>query len=1233
MSAVECGTLLGSMSRDPTRASAEIPDRLGPYAIVAPLAHGGMGTVFRAADTETGRAVAVKTVRLPHEGVLASMRREIRALARLRHPGIVRILAEGVHDGLPWYAMELVEGVTLRRFASDLGIGRAVAPSGPTPAGFGGPAALARGGTPVSEVAPLGKTLDVRPTLDIKHGPQTETARDNIERESFEPPGAAAGGALSRVLALIHRLCGPLGFLHGEGMVHCDLKPENVLVRPDQQPVLVDFGVMSRFGADDSREALEARRAILGTVAYMAPEQLRGELVDGRADLYSLGCILYELLTGRVPFTGRSPGEVVSAHLDELPLPPSVRVDGVVKELDELVLGLLAKEPAERIGYADDVAARLERMGVAPAGEPAERQSYLYRPRLVGRREELAQLRRKLARLDQGHGLAVALRGESGVGKTRLAMELARHASERGAQVLTGECFPTAGSSEATGPLHALRRPLQSIADLCRHGGERAADRLIGHRAPVLAAYQPAFLSLPWGSGQSAPGDIDGTDAGAAPEQSHLPPDAARDRLFRYLTETLGALAREAPVLLILDDVQWADELSLGFLDYVLRKRRLDKMPLMLLLSYRSDEAGEALLEVVERRQVEVVEVPRLDSGSVRAMVGSMLAIEAPPAGLVRYVEERSEGNPFFAAELLRGAVEEGLLARDASGRWRLTEPRSTDAPRLSALPLPSSLDELVGRRLRRLSPAALELAEAAAVLGREMDGELLEEVAEAPDSRRERSGGSDGFDEALVELIGRQVLIEGVANRLRFAHDRLRDLGYARVGEDRRRVLHAAAAQALARRGDLRHGGTAAALAHHFDRAGEPGRAREHYLTAAAAAAARNAHGEAEKLYRSCLALADVAGPSGARDAIAARLELAVDVLALRGRNREALEELERALVAARTFAARPEEGRCLLAIATVLRTVGPLTDARQNCEQALLVLQEVGDRRGEGAARATLGSVCWQQGSIEEACAAYEAAIAIHREVGDRRRLGETQSNLGSIYWELGRIDEALASYDSALDVLRRIGHRRFEGVTLSNLSCIHWARGELEDARRICEEALVINREVGDRRFESVTLVTLALICVDQGLPGNARALCEEAVAIHVEIGNRADEVWSLVVMAMIERRVRGDFTAARALLDRAEALDRELGSSMDTAFAQCERGHIALATGGDGQPFLDAARALNEAAHLGDASDLGKAIVRLELAVRAHERGERMVRGESVAALTPGLRRWYEEGGTC
>jgi protein kinase-like protein/AAA ATPase-like protein len=436
-----------------------------------------MGVVYRAEHLKTGAPAAIKTVHLPHEDWLHGIRREIHALSRLRHPGVVRILDQGLWEGWPWYAMELLEGVALRQLV-----------------------------------------------------------------------GARPPAPLRTVLTLVRRICAPLGFLHGEGIVHRDLKPDNVLLvgsrasgvgsrvrqnaayptpdtrfpTPDFWPVLVDFGLAAQFAGKVSREAIETGGASSGTVAYMAPEQIQGELVDARADLYSLGCMLYELVTGRRPFVGGNVPAIVQAHLHSAPDPPSELVDSVPEELDALILRLLAKRPKDRPGHAGDVAAALAALGaedgLAAAG-PRPR-TYLYRPGFTGRDEPMRELAEHLSRLEQGKGGLALVGGESGVGKTRLAMELARQAARRKLRVLVGESVTVSltgeeGAGVRGAALQALRPVLQAIADRCRDRGLDETERGIG--------------SGPAGGGAARRAEAPGAGVGAAARRPERPaPSCAR---------------------------------------------------------------------------------------------------------------------------------------------------------------------------------------------------------------------------------------------------------------------------------------------------------------------------------------------------------------------------------------------------------------------------------------------------------------------------------------------------------------------------------------------------------------------------------------------------------------------------------------------------------------------------------------------------------------------------------
>ncbi|MFN7974829.1 MAG: serine/threonine-protein kinase [Acidobacteriota bacterium] len=297
---------------------------IGPYRIVRALGKGGMGVVYEAEDAG-GARVALKTLHLPSMEMAGTIRREIQSLARLSHPGIVRIVDHGDHEGLPWYAMELFRGATLREYMRGA---RATLSTSPR---SGGDATQGQ----VTRIAASPTVPDAM--LDA------ETARygrgAGSEPPHLDPAAAGRERPIGEILTIVARLCAPLAYLHGAGIVHRDLKPENVVLKDGAAPVLVDFGLASPWSGDVARDTLDTTGGVAGTASYMSPEQWRGEIVDARTDLYALGCILHELLTGAPPFVAASAPEMLALHLHAPPAPASRVASGVVPELDALVLG------------------------------------------------------------------------------------------------------------------------------------------------------------------------------------------------------------------------------------------------------------------------------------------------------------------------------------------------------------------------------------------------------------------------------------------------------------------------------------------------------------------------------------------------------------------------------------------------------------------------------------------------------------------------------------------------------------------------------------------------------------------------------------------------------------------------------------------------------------------------------------------------------------------------------
>ena len=1142
---------------------------IGPYRVTGLIGSGGMGSVYRAVHPDRDVAVAIKTVSAPRESLLPAIRREIHALRRLRHPGIVRILDSGTHDGIPWYAMDLLEPRSLADLRDELRSAEAGAPPAP--------------------------------------------------------------GRLREVLTTVRRLCEPLAYLHGEGVVHGDIKPSNVLLRalprhdggaaPSARPVLIDFGLLTTFGEQPGRDAVETGHRVAGTVAYMAPEQIAGEPVDARADLYAVGCVLHELLTGRPPFDDARVDDVLRAHRERAPVPPSAH--GLPRAFDDLVLRLLAKKPRDRIGHAEDVAARLVELGAeAGGGESGPRpRAYLYRPAVAGRHRSLDALEKELAsRFGASRGGMTFLVGESGVGKTRLCVELSRRAEALGARVLSGGCAPLAGTrAGGGGALHALGRPLQAIADRCRACGPNETERLLGERGRLLARYEPSLASLP---GQEA-----------HPEPAELPAEAARAVVSRALCATFAALCDDRPLLLVLDDLQWADELTLAFLASLEATGTLSRSRLFILGTARSDEIGEALGELTAAPFAQRLDVDRLDEDAVRAMVGDMLALPAPADAFVRFIARHTEGNPFFVAEYVRAAVSEGLLRRDGRGRFQLV---GDDEVSLTSLPLPRSLRDIVAQRLDGLGEDARRVADLAAVLGREIDPALLVGLAAL---------GEASFAQATSELLARHVF-EDTGDELRFSHDKIREVAYERLGEGARAALHRAVAGALDARLDAAASspGVAETAAHHWLSAGDGARAIPLLLAAARRSLLDCDNERAVESYRRALGLLD--GPTAAsglpvrrellarralwedpadpgaadvtedraalREALRAAHRGLGDALTVIGRYDEALEAYDaasrhsagataRADALGRMAAARFGKGELLLAARHLTDALGHLGERLPDSRAGMLasigadavVLAARLVRAGPTISERARAVECLRvrllnrltyinySFSLERSVQTHVRALAAAERIASTKDAAETFAHHGPLFAGilpasariyarravavcrreghlamqmtayfmagmcftfLARWDEATAHFRKVMDLYPVVGDLATLQTAHENLAYVHLYCGDHVEALAEASRALDLAERAGDLRGTCNSRCWLALACLRLGDLPRARRVAAEAAA---DLAALDDHVVHCIVHAVLGRiaRAAGELVEARAAFERAVAIAAE------------------------------------------------------------------------------------------
>lgn len=619
----------------------------------------------------------------------------------------------------------------------------------------------------------VGVTLQGRPCLIMEYVDARTLASRLGDGPMSEAEVVDFGVRIAETLSAVHARC----------IVHRDIKPANVLLpKAPGIPKLIDFGLAMDAASTDEGRA----REVVGTFAYSSPEQtgMLRRAVDGRSDLYSLGIVLFECATGNLPFQADDVPTLLQMHATRVaPLVRQLR-STLSPGLERIIGKLVAKDPDDRYQSAHGLVFDLQRLSRRALAEDAVldvRRAppwYAQGRGIVGRTAELDDLKRLQAQAAAGVGRCAAVIAPAGHGKTRLCQALALYTEQSGGVVLWARCIqdqqaPLAALGEAVGQALTHLSGQESDQGTLRADIEEAA----GDYAPYLRRLFPELL--PWLSEAST--DLD----------PHTEQDTLCEAAAQFVTRLAG---RRAPVLLLLDDAQWADTATRKVMERI--RQRLDDVGLFVVWATRHADATSELL-----RPTLTVELSPLGATAVEAMIANRLFAEQIDPSIAAQIATRSQGVPRAVDEYVKAMVDAGALSPHW-GSWRL------DGERLKAMALPEDLDRLVIRRALTLPDAQRKVLRTASLVGRRFHLDVLQSASGAD---------PNGVQEAVVASHHAGLIEALPGGAYGFVHDGARDALLGEVAPDERPLLHRAIAQAEEARLGLDPDALLRAARHHF--------------------------------------------------------------------------------------------------------------------------------------------------------------------------------------------------------------------------------------------------------------------------------------------------------------------------------------------------------------------------------------------------------------------------------
>ncbi len=827
-----------------------------------------------------------------------------------------------------------------------------------------------------------------------------------------------------------------LNAAHKKGVIHRDIKSQNIMLTADGIVKIMDFGLAKLPG----NSQITKSGSMMGTVAYMSPEQVQGEEADIRSDIFSFGIVLYELLTGSFPFKGDYEYAMIYSIINEEPDHSPLETHAVPKKLRDVVLKCLRKNKAERYSSFEEV---LKDVGSCNIGSPAysSRDDALPEMTLLksfvpqngdnfsGREQELKSLRMSLESCRKNNGSTVFISGEPGIGKTQLVSALINLYPSGEISFLYGRCL---FNNEGGLPYHPFVSAVNNGL-FSTHGHFISALTRLAEQNNINILNKisqiKTFLNF---SGEYSK-DI-----------------MHKEQLWEAVLTMFTAFAADKPLGLILDDIQWADKTSVGLLAYLARNIR--NLPVLLIGLYRPPEIAlddTDLMGTIRQLRIEdaasKIDLLRLSEKDTLNVVKKILGDNPVDKKIGTEIYRQSEGNPLFIYELTR-LMKDGNAIRKENDSWVLNKQTSLSA-------VSDKVQDVIKQRVDRLDDESREVLQFASCQGEYFQSSVLTDCLKLD---------KISLLKKLQHLEKEFNVIHFEDRSYRFDHILIRDVLYDSIIPELREEYHKLIAGSL-----INSYGSkdeyASVIAHHLISGNSEGKAVKYLLTAAKTARELYAVEEALSFYKK---LEKIDNESGLDKACRKSLEEGFgDIFLFTGNPEEALLHFTKFL----QLVNDPDDSvgniRGLRKSAECQRIMGKLNIAEELGLKALKTAVAIANVEEKIQSLNTLASVYASKADYEKMIEVSNESIGYCKEINDDRNLSVCLGNLGTAYWHLGNYPVASAELNEASSIQRNIGDTRGLSTTLNFLALALLKQGRFEDALKAGHESIGIKTKIGD------------------------------------------------------------------------------------------------------------------------------------------------------------------------